>query len=50
MLKALAASLGFAAVAHSPALSAWLLPTVGTVVAAEAAYVIHLMRRKKVRP
>ena len=46
MLKALAVSLGFAYVAHSPLLSSLLLPTVGAVVAAEAAYVIRSLRRK----
>lgn len=49
MLKALTASLTFAYVSHSPALSAWLLPAVGAVVAAEAAYVLNALRRKKAR-
>jgi uncharacterized membrane-anchored protein len=49
MFKALAASLGFAYAAHSPILSAALLPTVAITVAAEAAYVIRTLRRKKVR-
>lgn len=47
MLKSLAASLTFAYVAHSPALSAWLLPTVGAVVAAEAAYIVRSLRRTR---
>lgn len=50
MLKALTASLGFAFIAHSPLLSSLLLPTLGAVVAAEAAYVIRSLRRKKVHP
>lgn len=50
MLKALTTSLTFAFVAHSPLLSSLLLPTVGVVVAAEAAYVIRSLRRKRVRP
>jgi hypothetical protein len=49
MLKALAASLTFAYVAHSPILSAALLPVLGAVVAAEAAHVIRSLRRKKAR-
>lgn len=49
MLKALTASLGFAYVAHSPLLSSLLLPAAGAVVAAEAGYLIRLMRRRKVR-
>lgn len=50
MLKSLASSVMFAFVAHSAALTAWLLPTVGAVVAAEAAYIVRSLRRKKVRP
>lgn len=50
MLKALTTSLGFAYVAHSPALTAWLLPVAGAIVAAEAAYVLRSLRRKRVRP
>jgi len=46
VLKALTASLTFAYVSHSPALAAWLLPAVGAIVAAEAAYVIRALRRK----
>jgi len=46
MLKSLAASLGFAYAAHSPILSAAMLPTVAIVVAAEAAYIVHALRRK----
>lgn len=49
-MKALAVSLGFAFVAHSPLLSALLLPVAGAVVAAEAAYIVRSLRRKKVRP
>ena|GEM_PF-3789355 len=47
MLKSLAASLGFAYVAHSPLLSALLLPVLGAAVAAEAAYVIRSLRRTR---
>lgn len=47
MFKALAVSLGFAYVAHSPLLSSLLLPTVGAIVAAEAAYVIRSLRRTR---
>lgn len=49
MLKALAASLGFAYVAHSPVLSGLLLPAAGAVVVAEAVYIIRTLRRTKVR-
>lgn len=49
MLKALTAALGFAYTAHTPALTAALLPTVAIVVAAEALYVAHRLRRTKVR-
>jgi len=46
-VKALIASLGFAYVAHSPILSAALLPVLGAAVAAEAAYVIRSLRRTR---
>lgn len=49
-MKALSAALGFAYVAHSPTLSAVLLPAIGAVVAAEAAYVLKSLRRGKARP
>lgn len=49
MLKALAGSLGFAFIAHSPLLSSLMLPTVGAVVAAEAAYIVNTLRRKRSR-
>lgn len=49
MLKALAFSLGFAAIAHSPTLSAALVPTLSAVVAAEVAYVASRVVRKRVR-
>ena len=48
-MKALAASLTFAYAAHSPLLSTLLLPTLGAVVAAEAVYIVHALRRKKAR-
>lgn len=48
-MKAFAASLGFAFIAHSPLLSSLLLPAAGAVVVAEAAYVIRSLRRMKVR-
>lgn len=48
-MKALIASLGFATVAHSPALSAALLPMLGAVVAVEAAYIARSLLRKKAR-
>ncbi|HEV2345212.1 MAG TPA: hypothetical protein VGS97_14030 [Actinocrinis sp.] len=49
-MKALIGSLGFAYVAHSPGLSAVLLPVLGAVVAAEAAFIVRSLLRKKVRP
>lgn len=39
-------AVGFAAVARSP-LSAALLPVLGAVVAGQAAYVLHSLRRRK---
>lgn len=48
MLKALAAALGFAAVAHTPTLAAALLPTLGAVVAAEFAFVVTRIHRRRV--
>lgn len=46
-MKALIASLGFAYVAHSPTLSALLLPVLGAVVAVEAAYIVRSLRRSR---
>lgn len=45
MIRALAASLGLATVAHSLALTACIIPAAVAIVAAEVAYVIHLIRR-----
>lgn len=47
MLKSAAASLAFAFTAHSPILSALLLPVVGAVVVAEAAYILRSLRRTR---
>jgi len=47
VLKALAASVGFAAVAHCPLLSAALLPMLGAAVAGMSAYIVHALRRGK---
>ncbi|MGH3416563.1 MAG: hypothetical protein ACRDVE_17865 [Actinocrinis sp.] len=44
-MKALTLSLGFATAVHSPA----LLPVLVAVVAAEVAYIVHSLSRKKVR-
>ncbi len=43
MIRSLAASLGFAAAVHLPA----LLPVLGALVAAEAAYVVHRLFSRK---
>lgn len=48
MIRALAASLGFAYVAHSPTLSSLIIPAAVAFVAAQAAYIVHAVRRTKV--
>jgi hypothetical protein len=48
VLKALAASLGFAYVAHSPTLTACIIPAAVAFAAASAAYTVHALRRTKV--
>lgn len=47
-MKALALSLGLAVVAHSAALTAAILPTLGAIVAAETVYVATLARRRRI--
>jgi hypothetical protein len=48
VLKALAASLGFAYAAHSPVLSVAAIPAVAAFAVASAAYTVHALRRTKV--
>ena len=46
-VKLLAAAAGLGAVAHCAALTSNLLPALGAVVAAEAAWVLHRIRRRQ---
>jgi hypothetical protein len=45
-MKAALLAVGFAAVARSP-LAVALLPALGLVVAGQAAYILHSLRRRK---
>lgn len=45
-MKTLMLAVGFAAVARSPLATA-LLPALGVVVAGQAAYILHSLRRRK---
>jgi hypothetical protein len=45
-MRTLILAVGFAAVARSPLATA-LLPVLGTVVAGQAAYILHSLRRRK---
>lgn len=47
MLKALTASVGFAYVAHSPALSTLIIPAAAAFAAATTAYAVHALRRTR---
>ena len=47
MTRALAASLGFAAVAHTAPLAAALLPTLAAAVAVEIAFVATRIHRRR---
>lgn len=47
MIRALAASLGFAYVAHSPTLSSLIIPAAVAFAAAPAAYAVHALRRAR---
>lgn len=49
MIRALAAAAGFVYVAHSPTLTAAILPTAVTIVAAELLWVVRTARRLKVK-
>ena len=47
MIRALAASLGFAYIAHSPTLSGLLIPAAAAFAAATTAYTVHALRRTR---
>lgn len=49
MLKALTAALGFALVAHSPTLTAAIIPAAVVFVAGQGALLVHLARRGSTR-
>lgn len=48
-MKALIGALGLAYVAHSPTLTAAVLPTLGAIVAAEVVWVARLARTRRTR-
>lgn len=47
MIRALAASFGFAYVAHSPTLSGLIIPAAAAFASAATAYTVHALRRTR---
>ena len=47
MIRALAGSLGFAYVAHSPTLTGLIIPAAAAFAAATATYAVHALRRTR---
>jgi hypothetical protein len=47
VIRALAASIGLATVAHSPALTACIIPAAALFAAAQVALAVHLIRSRR---